>query len=239
MRKVFLFFLMLGALRSQAQLGISGSYNQWHTPDWLTIVEQYTTTNQTVDGFYRNGSKLSVDYWFRLKNVRIEFHPEVGLSQVKADWTDIPGLPYLLQSRTIHFQWNTNIYLFDFFGDCDCPTFSKSEPFLKKGFFVQISPGINLQQHQVFENGIDEAIQSADNTAYSLAAGIGLDIGVARFLTITPYVKGWYYFNTDWQDFRDIAPFKVDVPDGERQGPAPTDHYWLEAGLRLGIRWRQ
>lgn len=81
------------------------------------------------------------------------------------------------------FQFKTNIYLFDFGGDCDCPTFGKQGAQLQKGFFLQLSPGYTYYQTEnIF------ASEAQKNTGFTLGAGMGLDIGLSNLLTLTPLV---------------------------------------------------
>ena len=241
MKKLLILALSVFALQTQiqAQIGISGSYTQWHTPEWSNFIEDELGTSFS-EAFYKNGYKIGADYWFRLPNVRVEFHPELAFSKVNADWSNLSSdLPnFMLQTQSYHFQLNTNFYIFDFFGDCDCPTWSKTEPFFKKGFFVQVSPGFTRQEHQI--ESIEESgkIETATNNTFNLAAGIGMDIGVSDYFTLTPFVKGWYFFTTDWQDFKETSPFNFPINDEDLSGSAPTNHFWLEAGMRIGFRWR-
>lgn len=230
-------FLLLFLPPLQAQVGLSGSYVQWQIPDWEQLVEEEASP-AARDALYRNAYKVGIDYWFRLKNVRVEFFPELAFSRVEADmsnWaTDFDR--YELRNQSLHVQLNTHFYVLDFFGDCDCPTFSKQDPFLQKGFYLELSPGI-ARQH--FQRAIETSDFETYGTTYqfTLAAGAGVDIGVSEFLTVTPYIRAWYFFNAVWPELRDLPIYNF------TSGPAGLDiagqQYWLELGLRLGIRWDQ
>ncbi|MEO1713184.1 MAG: hypothetical protein AAFU60_07610, partial [Bacteroidota bacterium] len=136
------------------------------------------------------------------------------------------------QFQSLHFQANINIYPFDFLGDCDCPTFSKSEPIFQRGFFVQLAPGINYQTMRFTTTGY-EFEHAAWN--YSLAGGVGLDLGVSDLLTLTPYAKFWYFISQDRSELFRLQPF----PSTEPLSIADDAVGQLDLGLRLGLRFDQ
>lgn len=117
------------------------------------------------------GNELAVGYWFRLKNKRVEFLPSIYYATASDGDLDL---------QELGAEFNVNIYPFDFGGDCDCPTFGKQGPQLEKGFFIQLTPGYARYQLESpvadFESG----------GGFTFGAGVGMDIGVTNFLTISP-----------------------------------------------------
>jgi hypothetical protein len=104
-----------------AQYGVSAIYNsQLGADDWDIFVND-------GDHIKSNGFGLSVDYWFRLKNYRVEFSPEIGF--LKGDHSllltsgDNPSLSW----SQLFVLANVNIYPFDIEGDCNCPTLWKKD----------------------------------------------------------------------------------------------------------------
>lgn len=135
-----------------------------------------------------------------------------------------------LEDKSLGFYFNTNIYIFDFAGDCDCPVFSRDGNFFKKGFFLQISPGVNYHNYRYVENdGFPEPrVIEDDNISYSLAAGAGIDIGLSEHITISPYFRARYHFETEIEGYV-----------GEVALPERTDDFsmWqINAGIRLGFQ---
>ena len=132
-----------------------------------------------------NGYDLALGYWFRLKNLRIEFLPEVsyGNTILKADEnsdeTDI---------TSFGFAFPIALYPFEIRGDCKCPTFSKQNDLVKKGFFMEVVPA--FQQFQVARSG---GSGSSWSNQINLGAGIGLDFGISDFVTLTPLVHYFTY----------------------------------------------
>jgi hypothetical protein len=203
------------------QFGVTGSYLNADVREWETLVAE-----QTNSPLYNNGYKVGIDYWFRLKNIRIEFMPEVGYSNMEAEIVPLDDLfPNQFQTTAYHFQLNTNIYAFNIATDCECPTWSKSEPILQKGFFFQLSPGVAFFQQEISREG-QEPIESEDFT-YTLAAGAGLDIGVSDLLTITPMVKYWYIPEAGWAGLDEALGIEESV----------SSISYLEFALRIGVRF--
>ena len=118
---------------SQAQFGVSFGYQSSDAPDWTFPNSVF----QETGGFESPGEMYSIgiDYWFRLKNRRIEFLPELNYSWSESDFL-ISG--NTIRTQFFSFFFNTNVYFLDLASDCDCPTFSKQNDFFKKGLFFQL-----------------------------------------------------------------------------------------------------
>jgi len=201
-----------------AQFGISGSYRVNDAKDWKIVY-----LDQTSQEILGDGLSLGVDYWFRLKNYRVEFLPELNVilpqSVTAQDGSE-------LDAKFYSFFFNTNFYLFDFMGDCDCPTWSKQGNFAKKGFFVQVSPGITLLQNAVTTEGVES---NANDWALSLGAGIGFDIGVTDLVTFTPMLGARYFPQANWSSLEAAkASWTFEQKSAIMQ---------LYAGVRLGFRF--
>ena len=215
------------AIVANAQFGIYGGYSINQGPDI-----QYTTSggNQVTESLIEDGPVLGLDYWIRLKNYRIEFQPQVQYSQFSKT---LIGEDFDIDSRILGLFLNTNIYLFDLEGDCDCPTFSKGGNTLQKGFFLQLSPGV--LNYNIKETNQDGVELEADQTTYSIGVGIGLDIGVSDLVTITPSL-GWRIMpGMDWNQIVDdlgkISSWTIVDPEENFQQ--------ILAGIRIGIRLDQ
>ena len=117
---------------------------------------------------YDNSSEIAAFYWFRLPKRRIEFQPTGYYAG------QLSGSRY--RANELGFQFKTNVYVFDLATDCNCPTFGKQGPQLQKGFFIQLSPGVNSHQFT----------GEARSTSFTIGGGVGLDVGVSNLLTLTP-----------------------------------------------------
>lgn len=157
------------------------------------VAKYQTNTNKNWDkatdvSLFKNTLELGVNYWFRLKNKRVEFLPEV--SYLKGSNSNLNTTNFSLSAaeRTaIYLNFNTQIYPLDFDGDCNCPTFSKDGDLLKKGFYWLISPGIGY--HNVSSTLEGNTLENNGQIKPRIGLGAGLDIGIADILTISPFIS--------------------------------------------------
>lgn len=206
---------------TQAQIGLSGYYDDYSltSPDRSSIFDWESAEPGS-------GYTVALDYWFRLKTVRIEFLPTLAYSHFEnAPMQE--DLTY--ETWAGHFFLNTNFYLFNFLGDCDCPTFSKSDPIFKKGFFLQLSPGVSRFSSQVSSEQLLSVAGVNSNLLFSIGLGAGLDVGVTDFITVTPMARLRYYPNSEW----------VQSTGGEEPAPLVINNSFLQYqfGLRVGVRF--
>ena len=162
--------------------------------------------------------QIGIDYWFRHKRKRIEFHPEIYYGQSSKNDFKITAYG---------FRFQTNVYPFDFPEDCDCPTFGKENDFFQAGFFLSIAPGIRAQS---WDNGSfpdNTAIQEADAVIPTFMIGAGLDIGISNLLTLTPVIQYEFSGNYDVG----ISPDHILLVLNQKQ---KLDR--LHIGARIGIR---
>ena len=170
-----LFLAFFAVFSLHAQLGVQATANFHNSSSvFLTGVGEVNVPE------LETGAELAVNYWFRLPKQRVEFLPTLYYAQTSDDWSAPDDNFYL---KEIGFQLKTNIYPFDFLGDCDCPTFGKQGPQLQKGFFLQLSGG-----YSVYRGNADVEVASGPigGNGFTYGGGIGLDIGISNLVTITP-----------------------------------------------------
>ncbi|MEL7250402.1 MAG: autotransporter outer membrane beta-barrel domain-containing protein [Bacteroidota bacterium] len=218
-------FSMLLFTGLQAQFGVKGSYLTSQADQW----EYDAPFGSERIELLGSGWQLGVDYWFRLKNTRIEFLPTLAFSSQEQS---IGSEPSTLETQVqgVHFFFNTNIYFLDLSGDCDCPTFSKQGPTLQKGLFLQISPGYSLFNFEIDE-GAGRLTFDGNNGAFSIGAGLGFDLGFSDLFTLSPMASLRYYPTVTWDELTDtgIISFPPEV-----EAESTVINY--ELGLRLGFR---
>ncbi|GJM31379.1 MAG: hypothetical protein DHS20C18_03800 [Saprospiraceae bacterium] len=206
-----------------AQIGFNGTY-------FMPQAETLSTVNGTDEGFelQANGPAFGINYWFRLKNKRIEFLPELNYSLSKQN---LEAQDFDAKIQFFNFYFNTRIYFLDFGGDCDCPTFSKEGPTLEKGLFLQLSPGYSYfkQEYQFGE----ETPEDADGSSFSLGAGLGFDLGINDFVTITPMGGLRYLPGYTW-NFPKSSTSTDEPAASEKKGLMA----WY-VGLHLGLRFEK
>ncbi|MCR9100006.1 MAG: hypothetical protein NXI25_08655 [bacterium] len=229
MRTLLLIGFLAFVVQLNAQLGLSGSARFNDAPDWAYPASVAGQTNPLG-----NGWAVGVDYWIPLGQTRIDLLPELNFGRSEQT-LDILGNPHEFAQNAFSLFLNTNFYVLDLEGDCDCPTFSKSGDFFQKGFFLQVSPGVSYFQHTI-QTRESAAVDIEDEAfAFSIGAGAGLDIGLSDFLTLTPMAGFRYYFPSEWAGLEEI--FLTAEPDPLFETESAVRQFW--AGLRLGIRFDQ
>lgn len=226
MQKTVLFSLALFLTSlSFGQIGIRTSYLVGDDPVW-DLIGLSGVPNELIGP--ETGFSVGLDYWFRLKNQRIEFYPEINYATLSDDLAgDVD-----LQFNMFSFYFNTQIYFLDFAGDCDCPTFSKDGTIFDKGLFLLISPGYSFQNFEISPN--EGEVQKLDNSTFNIGAGLGLDIGISDVITLTPFGGARYYLSTPWNGHDTV--YFVDNSLG-RIAPGQDKLLQFFAGIRLGFRF--
>lgn len=198
--------------------------------DWEAIIDDGNTD------IFGSGYHIGVDYWFRLKNVRVEFFPELNFAQFSAD-SDINSTRANenFKNQLLGFNFNTNFYILNFKGDCDCPTFSKQDPITNKGLFVQLSPGLayTINEYTYTDPLADVAFESNKSFAFNIGLGLGLDIGISDLITLTPIVKMQYYFPLEWEGLYTTTN-ENPVIFNDRDNKSSQLHFL--GGIHVGIR---
>lgn len=217
--------VLLIPLLSSAQFGIGGRYVKITHGYWQEAFE-------SINGTYNDqASSIYATYWFRLKEKRVEFLPEAGYYR-SFSRSVTSGYPNTL--RAFYFRLNTNVYLLDFGSDCNCPTFSKQNDVIKRGFFVELSPGVEMRKFDVdyLDDGQMLATRTFKKTVPTLYGGIGLDIGLSDLITVTPNVGLTYAIGTAWDGLEDF----LDVPQHARTGSRRDEDLIFNAGVRIMFR---
>ena len=183
------FFLFINI--SSAQFGISARYSKNSVKEWNNTYQSIANEDLSL---FDSGIEIGLNYWFRLKNYRVEFLPEITYTQAETTnlSASVDAISHKLSS--ISFNANVQIYPLDFEGDCDCPTWSKDGNIVKKGFYWLLSVG--LSQYTVateIPQTLERSIEDVSGLTPRVGAGLGLDIGLGDLLTISPFAI--YYLN--------------------------------------------
>jgi len=169
-----------------------------------------TSSSPTLDTaqISQDGMQASLEYHFRLKQKRLEFHPGVGY-RTTFNQADLTGY-----FSSIDLDFSTAIYPFDFAGDCHCPTFSKDGELFKKGFFLEAIPGIGFQALKRLRSDPDDPANlpiKSKNVVLKLGGAIGLDIGISDQFTMTPMLSGTLLSAEKWEGLHlDGSPGTLD-----------------------------
>ena len=208
-------------LSAQAQFGVNGKY-VLPGDNWQLLPG--SSGQDETSSLFDKGWSAGIDYWFRLKNKRVEFLPELNYMQLG---NSLPA--YDENSANVYsFYFNTNIYFLDFAGDCDCPTWSKEGPTLKKGLFLQLSPGVSYWDATV---GSEDSFFAERQVAFSIGGGLGFDLGLNDLVTLTPMLNVRYFSEINFDSLDVIDTGATPLVSSTTANPV----IW-SAGLRVGIR---
>lgn len=179
-------FLFLISHQADAQVGVYAAWNQ------LQFNEK---NDQNTDQFLSlSGVTAGIDYWFRLRNVRVEFKPGLAYTRLKAE--DQPALFQSAEAEWWHLVLSGRVYPLSFYDDCKCPTFSKRSGFFKDGFFLSVTPQL-IRSETTTQLAQPEFHQIDHSELFLLIdVGAGLDIGLSDRFTLTPEVRLRYAPNT-------------------------------------------
>ena len=218
LRKIYLLLLISCPLATYGQFGANARY----------LIGQSEYLDEVF--INQNGMQVSLEYAFRLKEKRLEFHPGIGYRFTFYEDGNYYGEDAQQgYFHSIDLDLNTSIYPFDFGGDCDCPTFSKEGNFIKKGFFIEASPGVGYQtlkrKWSLLEPGEDRPAISSSNIVFKLGFGAGIDIGLTEDWTITPIFNWTRIFPEEWDGLGLLEETET-----------LEDQTYLGAGLRVAYK---
>lgn len=229
LRPVFFFIVFsFVSVQMMGQYGVRAKYNL----NTFNGFDEYVDSkvNGAQEKLFANTIGFGVDYWFRLKKYRIEFLPEIHMGLKSTTLIGSSTLPSSSSFSYIGFNFNTQLYLFDLEGDCDCPTFSKQGPSLNKGLFLNVSPGVLYNSRELI-TPIASAPWSSSHINFKIGIGVGYDIGISDLFTITPMISYNIVPNVLFNDLANIDNTPLDEPDVISSGMSQ-----LQFQVRVGFR---
>lgn len=217
-RTILLLLLVAFAQHAIAQFGAAVKYQSLNS-QWEEPVEE------NFGEFQHRLLTGSLYYWFRLKDKRIEFLPEVSLSKsIGGDSDD----GYRSRLGIIGLAMNVDFYVFDLISDCDCPTFSKEGSVFTRGFFLEATAGVDFG-NIALDTPSDKGFFESSSTNFKAGLGAGLDIGLSDLVTLTPLIYIHWTPTPSWDG--------LDEAIGLSDTGAPSGSDWYTgAGIRVLFR---
>ena len=86
--RLLLCFLLAGSISMQAQFGASVKYQSNSFDKWDDFLATESGSEESIIG---NSLEIGLNYWFRLKNQRIEFLPELYYAKRVTDLSLVPS----------------------------------------------------------------------------------------------------------------------------------------------------
>ena len=225
MKKSTLFIVALFiSFGIKAQIGVHFKTISTKGSDWNTIISLDLSSEEKV---FTTGFEYGVDWWLRLKKYRIEWTPQLSYGKSESTFITSGGNLRSYKIQMFNFTMNNNIYIFDL-KEPDCPRYGLQKDIFKKGFFLQVSPGITSFK-QFF--AIEGNAQETSTTTFKIGLGAGMDFVIGNIISITPYAKMNFYPLVSWDQLREThaggAPQITSGSSAINQ---------LVIGIRLGLR---
>ncbi len=235
MKNLFLLILLVFPLiKGQAQIGILAAFSKPLANDWSQIIES------NGGEFLNTGINFGINHSIPIPNTGMRLLPELNYATYSASWQEEEGIgptKYDLDLSLITFLLNSNIYLFNLEGDCDCPTWGKEGGFFEKGFFVEVGPGVTYMKNYAERNVLNSSSSriEKENTSFRFHfnIGLGLDIGITEMFTITPFARMKWNSSEDWTNLE--ASLDFSKPEAQEN---LSDFFQQEVGIKLGIRYK-
>lgn len=206
-----IFILCSGRLFSQ--VGLEFTYHRQHLKDWNEVLKSYYHNENSI--FFDNYG-AGVYYWFRVPNYRIEFTPGLTYSYSKSI-SSYQEIENTYSSHTAGIEADVNIYPFEFEKrtyERDCPSFSNRGEWFSKGFFFQVSPGINYSFYDMNGTSLKET-----NLFGKFDFGAGLDIKISHSIIMAPIIKYGMNLGKNWEGFSEFH-------GGKNYNDASVDNFW-------------
>ncbi len=218
MRK-FQVYLVLTVFLSFCTLTLTGQFSvvYKYQPNQIEWQDEWNN-HVSEDVIFETSHFVGISYWLRLKNYRVEFHPTAYITTSKQSinvydellnsGSEFPDIKSAVQNGfgaevPVHF------YFLDIEGDCNCPTFSKQGNILTKGLYAYLSPGVRRLSYVMYADDGETVLPSVDSqsnqTFFTAAAGLGLDIGLGDLFTITPFAGLEFAPNLKWDSYNETV----------------------------------
>ena len=222
------------AFQGISQISIYTKYNQ----NQIAWQEEWQSTI-SPDVIYGKSTTIGIAYWFRLRNRRVEFHPGayIHLSNQKiSPYNSIHGLPdfTITDQHGFGVELPIHVYFLDLNEDTKTPTYSKEGPMLKKGLYGYVTPGYRRITYGFTGREAESLIRTLNEVdkqnLVTIAAGLGLDIGLGDLFTISPFGGVEFVPGLKWYTLNDYI--ETSSSNGTRGDNLTT----LLIGVRLSLR---
>lgn len=227
----------------QAQISVLGGYSTFSADTWDNLMDLPADGEFAPARFmtpFSGNVVLGLNYSIPIPNVGMRLLPEINYTKFSSEgWDDISSLELNrinlnIDVTNIAFLLNTNIYLFNLEGDCDCPTFGKDGGFFEKGFHLQGGPGIVYSSRaiQQDEDNGPSSTTTINDTKFAFVAGVGLDIGLSDKFTVTPFARYKWIAPQPWSELSDALSDSGPVDENSNSVSS------IEAGIKIGFRYK-
>lgn len=231
-------FTALCILLNQNLSGQAGFYISYQQSDFKTWNEMVTAELEMGGDVLKHGFQAGLDYGFGLKTVRIDLYPAIFFryanSENASEAAGINLYHFKSMIRQFGMGLQANIYPLDLLSrqSMECPSFYRGAEKFTKGWFISAKPSLVYS----VKTGVpsyypDVAYESETSSKIILdfAIGTGLDIGITKKISLTPYVMYGFSVGERWNGLSDY------FEEPSYNDATQANH--LFAGIRLGYWW--
>ncbi|MEZ4907907.1 MAG: hypothetical protein R2771_09795 [Saprospiraceae bacterium] len=174
-------------------IGVDSKFNEWDK-----LIDDYANEDYNFFDYEVGGG---INYWFRLKEYRVEFTPGFYYLYSKFKY-DNPSCSYEYHYQSLGTEFDINLYPFDFMRrtyEKDCPSFNNRGQWFSKSFFFQFSPGLYVSKMD---------LSGKDIIDYDMAGkfdfGIGVDMKLSNHILLAPILKYGFLLGQEWKGLGDF-----------------------------------
>lgn len=217
-----------------SQFGVFTAYQQ---SDFKTWNEMVTAELEMGGDVLKHGFQAGLDYGFGLKTVRIDLYPAIFFRYANSEnASEAVGINlYHFESMIRQFGMGlqANIYPLDLLSrqSRECPSFYRRGERFKKGWFIAAKPSLIYSSKSGYlSNHLIEIIpRTVSKIIIDFTIGTGLDIGITKKFSLTPYVMYGFSVGERWNGLSES--FEQPSYNDTTQ----ANHFF--AGIRLGYWW--
>lgn len=192
MKKIIILALILGTYSVLiAQISFTTNYAVMSSRGWEEIISVHLEEEQAI---HLNSTAFRLGYAFQFKNLNVEFMPEAHFARFHQRFEENIGFnAHQFSNTVIGLDLVGHIYFLDIKSDAKLPAVQRKGSFLKKNLFLRTSVGVQHfdANYRPPSDGSTFFLFSTWNNAWVATAGLGLglDIGLSDFLTVSPIVE--------------------------------------------------
>jgi len=236
--KPIVLLLVLYLSWDQNLCGQAGFFATYQQSDFKTWKEMITENLPEGHATLKNGFQTGLDYGFGLENVRIDLFPGAFYRFAKSEQSSLAHELYLYAfESTIHqigIGIQVNIYPLDLLSrqSMECPSFYRGAEKFTKGWFIAAKPSLIYSMKTGLPSYFpDVAIepQTSSKVILDFAIGTGLDIGINKKISLTPYIMYGFSVGERWNGLSNY------FEEPSYNDTTQANH--LFAGIRLGYWW--
>lgn len=197
MRKIpiccFFMLFMLKVLHLSAQYDLSLEFQRPSYSGWDQLIEQPGVSSQGIFNW-----KAGAGFAYRIfpNEFRLGYRPGIqAFYGQNSLFHELSGVKYDHQIIQAYLNFPVQVFPFDLWGDCNCPTFGRQHDFFQKSFYLEFIPAFSLKQLR-FSSEIHKSV--SNDFSFHAGIGAGLNFAFNDLLTLSPMLSYHYGYPENW-----------------------------------------